>query len=197
MNSNRDLGNRESTNRTTLIEAISAWWRGRRTQPDARAPATEPDPEAVPADILAPATSGSPLPQFLAAEDVNDVGLMRILDQAFLSYSIDAGGNVQAVGPQGIRIALIPNSYTQWLHFAAFWRPKADAPRERVQELAARINESVTVVRAALDHDGDLMFDYYLPYVAGLSPKALVRALFTFESVLRGAMAQLDTENLF
>ncbi len=81
-------------------------------------------------------------------------------------------------------------SFVMWYEFddLVFKRQKLD--------LANRINSEVMLTRASVDEDGDLRFDYWIPYSEGIRKPQLLSALRLFERSTEAALRIKDKRDL-
>ena len=82
------------------------------------------------------------------------------------------------------------------LQLVAIYGIKDDADRADRLELANRINENYVLVRAGIDDDGDLWFDYCVYLKGGITPRALVQATRAFLSIVPKAVTECDEDGI-
>jgi len=121
--------------------------------------------------------------------------LLEIYEQAFMEVSADEEGNGIRLLEE-VRARAFLNDASDRIQIGALYGIKEDAQRIDRLELANRINDRFAVVRAAIDDDGDLLFDYCIVIRGGVTKKAVVQATRLFLTLVTRAVNECDEDEI-
>jgi hypothetical protein len=82
------------------------------------------------------------------------------------------------------------------LQVVAYYGIKEEAQRAERLELVNRINENYVLIRAGIDDDGDLWFDYCVLLKGGVTRKAIVQAVRVFLMLVPKAVNECDEDGI-
>lgn len=82
------------------------------------------------------------------------------------------------------------------LQLVAYYSIVEEAQRIDRLELVNRINERFVMIRAGIDDDGDLWFDYTILLKGGATKKAIVQATRVFLMLVPRAVQDCDEDNI-
>jgi len=80
--------------------------------------------------------------------------------------------------------------------FVAYYNFEAGVTNKQKMELVNKINDEVVFCKAMVDKDGDLRFEYYLRYAAGITDRQILDAAKFFIMTTRFAVDNKDPNNL-
>jgi len=121
--------------------------------------------------------------------------LLEIFEQAFMEVSLDDEGRGVRIN-EDVRARAFLNEASDRIQIGALYGIKEDAQRIDRLELANRINDRYAVIRAAIDDDGDLLFDYCLLLRGGVTKKAVVQTTRTFMNLVTRAVNECDEDEI-
>ncbi len=121
--------------------------------------------------------------------------LMEIFERAFMEVVLDEDGRGIRVN-EDVRARVFLNEASDRLQIGALYGIKDDAQRIDRLELANRINDRYAVIRAAIDDDGDLLFDYCILLRGGVTKKAVVQTTRTFMTLVTRAVNECDEDEI-
>ncbi|MCZ2343182.1 MAG: YbjN domain-containing protein [Bacteroidales bacterium] len=82
------------------------------------------------------------------------------------------------------------------LQLLAYYEIQPDATRADRLELANRINDRFVLIRAGVDEEGDLWFDYTVLLKGGVTKKMIVQATRVFLMLVPRAVQECDEDNI-
>ena len=135
-------------------------------------------------------------PTALLTPDTITIDAVReVYEQAYLDVTFDAERQFVRIKEDIIARAHLSEAKDR-LQLVAVYGVKDDTSRADRLELANRINENYVLVRAGIDDDGDLWFDYCVYLKGGVTPKALVQATRAFLSIVPKAVTECDEDGI-
>ena len=134
------------------------------------------------ADLLTPDT--------VTIEAVRDV-----YEAAYLEVTLDEEKKQIKIREEVLARAFLSESKER-LQLVAYYGIKEDAQRVDRLELVNRINENYVMIRAGIDDDGDLWFDYCVLLKGGVTKKAIVQATRVFLMLVPRAVNECDEESI-
>ena len=133
--------------------------------------------------------------ELLTPDTVTIDAVRAVYEQAYLDVTFDAERQFVRIKEDVVARAHLSESKER-LQLVAVYGVKDDADRTARLELANRINENFVLVRAGIDDDGDLWFDYCVYFKGGVTPKALVQVTRAFLSIVPKAVAECDEDGI-
>ena len=129
-------------------------------------------------------------PDTLSAE-----GLRDIYEQAYMDVTLDEEHGLIRIREELLARAHLSESRER-IQLLAVYGLKDDAQRIDRLELVNRINENYVLIRAGIDDDGDLWFDYCILVKGGVTKKAIVQATRAFLTLVPKAVNECDEEGI-
>ncbi len=129
-------------------------------------------------------------PDTLSAELLRD-----IYEQAYMDVTLDEEHGVLRLREEVTARAHVSESRER-IQLLAVYGVKDEAQRADRLELANRVNENYVLVRAGVDDDGDLWFDYCILVKGGVTKKAIVQATRTFLMLVPRAVNECDEDSI-
>lgn len=132
----------------------------------------------------------------LVTPDNATIELIRdVYEAAFMDVSLDEERKVLRIREELLARAHLSESKER-LQLVAIYGIKEDAQRIDRLELVNRINENYVLIRAGIDDDGDLWFDYCVVLKGGVTKKNIVQATRTFLMLVPKAVNELDEDGI-
>jgi hypothetical protein len=132
----------------------------------------------------------------LVTPDNVSIELIRdVYEQAFLDAVLDDEKKQIRLREEVLARAFLSESKER-LQLMAYYGIKDDALRTDRLELVNRINENYVLVRAGIDDDGDLWFDYCILLKGGVTKKAIVQATRVFLMLVPRAVNECDEDGI-
>ncbi len=129
-------------------------------------------------------------PDSVTIEEIRDV-----YEQAYLDAVLDEDKRQIRLREEVLARVFLSESRER-LQLVAYYGIKADAPRADRLELVNRINENYVLIRAGIDDDGDLWFDYCVLLKGGVTKKAIVQATRVFLMLVPRAVNECDEDGI-
>jgi hypothetical protein len=129
-------------------------------------------------------------PDTLSAELLRD-----IYEQAYMDVTLDEEHGVLRLREEVTARAHVSESRER-IQLLAVYGVKDEAQRADRLELANRVNENYVLIRAGVDDDGDLWFDYCILVKGGVTKKAIVQATRTFLMLVPRAVNECDEDSI-
>ena len=120
----------------------------------------------------------------------------EVYEQAFMDAKLDEEGKYVRLKDEGVVARAFLAESKERLQLYALYGIKDDAERIDRLELVNRINENFVLVRAGIDDDGDLWFDYCILIKGGVTRKAIVQATRTFLTLFPRAVNECDEDGI-
>jgi hypothetical protein len=135
-------------------------------------------------------------PTDLVTPDNVSLELIRdIYEAAFMDVSLEDEGRGIRIKEEVLARAFLTESKER-LQLGALYGVQEDAQRIDRLELANRINDKFAVVRATIDDDGDLVFDFAIILKGGVTKKAIVQATRVFLMLVPRAVNECDEDGI-
>ncbi len=129
-------------------------------------------------------------PDSVTIEDIRDV-----YEQAYLDAVLDEDKRQIRLREEVLARVFLSESRER-LQLVAYYGIKDDAQRVDRLELVNRINENYVLIRAGIDDDGDLWFDYCVLLKGGVTKKAIVQATRVFLMLVPRAVNECDEDGI-
>lgn len=129
-------------------------------------------------------------PDTVTIEDIRDV-----YEQAYLDAVLDEDKRQIRLREEVLARVFLSESRER-LQLVAYYGIKDDAQRVDRLELVNRINENYVLIRAGIDDDGDLWFDYCVLLKGGVTKKAIVQATRVFLMLVPRAVNECDEDGI-
>ena len=129
-------------------------------------------------------------PDNVSIEMVRDV-----YEAAYMEVTLDDEKKQLRIREEVLARAFLSESKER-LQLVAYYGIKDDAQRIDRLELVNRVNENYVVIRAGIDDDGDLWFDYTILLKGGITRKALVQATRVFLMLVPKAVNECDEDGI-
>ena len=133
--------------------------------------------------------------ELVTPDNVTAEMLRDLYEAAYMDVALDEESGVIRVREELAARAQLSESKERILLFAVYGL-KDDTQRIDRLELANRINENYVLIRAGIDDDGDLWFDYCILVKGGLTKKAIVQATRTFLMLVPKAVNECDEDGI-
>lgn len=134
-------------------------------------------------------------PELLTPDTVTIEKVCDAYEQAYLDVTFDDERQFIRIKEEVIARAHLSEAKDR-LQLVALYGVRDDASRAERLELANRVNENYVLVRAGVDDDGDLWFDYAIYLKGGVTTKALVQATRAFLSIVPKAVGECDEDGI-
>ena len=133
--------------------------------------------------------------ELLTPDTVTIEGVRDVYEAAYTDVVLD-----EETGQLRIREDLLARAFLSEardrLQLVAYYGIKDDAQRVDRLELANRVNDQYVMIRAGIDDDGDLWFDYTISLKGGVTPKAVVQATRMFLMLVPRAVHDCDDDGI-
>jgi len=133
--------------------------------------------------------------ELVTPDNVTAEMLRDLYEAAYMDVALDEESGVIRVREELAARAQLSESKERILLFAVYGL-KDDTQRIDRLELANRINENYVLIRAGIDDNGDLWFDYCILVKGGLTKKAIVQATRTFLMLVPKAVNECDEDGI-
>ncbi len=133
-------------------------------------------------------------PAIIAPAEVTPARIKDIFDSAFIDAAITQDGKVDVV-ESGLKTILSVDADRQLITFWLAFGCRRGARTSDVAEFAMEVNKNLIFVRA-FPIEGGVLFDYSLPYDAGLLPRQLISAYRWFRKVAVDGIQAYDRKNV-
>jgi hypothetical protein len=131
----------------------------------------------------------------LHPDDITLETIYNLLDDALFEVELDEE-NQSILLREDILARLRLAESNDRLLCICYYKIREDAQRIDRLELVNRINEQYVLIRAGIDDDGDLWFDYCLVLKGGVSRKQVAHAVRMFLKVAELAVKDSDEDNI-
>jgi hypothetical protein len=121
--------------------------------------------------------------------------IQEIYDAAMMEASLDEESQYIRIKEE-VRAQATLSESKERIQLLAFYGIKEDAQRIDRLELANRVNENFAVVRAGINDEGDLSFDYSIILRGGVTRKAIVQATRVFLMLVPRAVNDCDEDGI-
>ena len=122
--------------------------------------------------------------------------IQEIFEQAYMDATLDEEKRQIRLREEGVIARAYLSESKERLQLYALYGIKEEAQRAERLELANRINENYVLIRAGIDDDGDLWFDYCVLLKGGVTRKAIVQATRIFMMLFPKAVNECDDESI-
>jgi hypothetical protein len=126
-------------------------------------------------------------------EEVTAGRVKEVFDNAFLDTAID--GETIAVAESGLKVFLAVDTERQLVHFWLAFGLRRGARPNDVLEFTSEVNKGLIMLRAWALENG-VVFDYWLPYDAGLLPKQVISAYRWLRKITVDAIQAYNRKNV-
>ena len=133
--------------------------------------------------------------ELITPDNVTVESILDIYEAAMMEASLDEDKKLIRIREDILARAFLSDSREQ-LRILAFYGIKEDAQRIDRLELVNRINENYSLIRACIDDDGDLSFDYTILLKGGITKKAIVQATRVFLMLVPRAVNEFDEDGI-
>lgn len=132
----------------------------------------------------------------LVTPDNVTIELVRdVYEAAYMEVTLDEEKKQLRIREEVLARAFLSESKER-LQLVAYYGVKDDAQRIDRLELVNRINENYVLIRAGIDEDGDLWFDYTILLKGGVTKKAIVQATRVFLMLVPRAVNECDEDGI-
>ena len=133
--------------------------------------------------------------ELVTPETVTIEMIRDIYEAAFMEATLDEEKKQIRIKEEVLARAFLSESKER-LQIVAYYGVKEDAQRIDRLELVNRINEQYVLIRAGIDDDGDLWFDYCVLLKGGITKKAIVQATRVFLMLVPKAVNECDEDGI-
>ena len=126
-------------------------------------------------------------------EQITRDSLYDLFASAYFNVNRDSDDDVYLKDMYTIWV--FPQQEGNQVRLMAQFKGNAEAPRETKLEYANAINDGYRLVRAYIDRDGDIGFDYFLVTEGGTTRRNIVLAVRRFVQYVQIALQQ-DSQNV-
>ena len=132
----------------------------------------------------------------LVTPDNVSIELIRdVYEAAYMEVTLDEEKKQLRIREEVLARAFLSESKER-LQLVAYYGIKDDAQRIDRLELVNRVNENYVLIRAGIDEDGDLWFDYTILLKGGVTKKAIVQATRVFLMLVPRAVNECDEDGI-
>ncbi len=121
--------------------------------------------------------------------------LREIFDDALMEVSIDEEHGFIRLREEIVAKVSLHESKER-IGVIAFYGIKEDAQRIDRLELANRINDQYVMIRACIEDEGDLCFDYTIVIKGGVTRKFVAHAVRQFLKLVPRAVSECDEDGI-
>ena len=133
--------------------------------------------------------------ELVTPDNVSVEMLRDLYDAAYMDVTLDEEHGVLRIREELAARAHLSESKER-IQLLAVYGVKEEAQRIERLELVNRINENYVLIRAGIDDDGDLWFDYCILVKGGLTKKAIVQATRAFLMLVPKAVNECDEDGI-
>lgn len=151
-----------------------------------------PRPIRTPLWRLEPMAANS---EFVSPENVSLELIRDVYDAAMMEVTLDEEKRFIRIKEDVVARCTLSESKER-IQLIAYYGIKDEAQRIDRLELVNRINEQYVLIRAGIDDDGDLWFDYCLVLKGGVSKKHIVQATRVFLMLVPKAVSECDEDGI-
>ncbi len=131
----------------------------------------------------------------ITPDNVTIETIRDIYDAAFMEATLDEEKKQIRLREEVLARVFLSESKER-LQLVAYYGVKEDAQRIDRLELVNRVNENYVLIRAGIDEDGDLWFDYTVLLKGGVTKKAIVQATRVFLMLVPRAVNECDEDGI-
>ena len=133
--------------------------------------------------------------ELVTPDNVSVEMLRDLYEAAYMDVSLDEESGLLRLREELAARVQLSESKERLLVLAVYGI-KDDTQRIDRLELVNRINENYVLIRAGIDDDGDLWFDYCILLKGGLTNKAIVQATRAFLMLVPKAVNECDEDGI-
>ncbi len=133
--------------------------------------------------------------ELVTPDNVSVEMLRDLYEAAYMDVTLDEEHGVLRIREELAARAHLSESKER-IQLLAVYGVKEEAQRIERLELVNRINENYVLIRAGIDDDGDLWFDYCILVKGGLTKKAIVQATRAFLMLVPKAVNECDEDGI-
>ena len=133
--------------------------------------------------------------EFVNPENVSIELIRDVFDAAMMEVTLDEEKKFIRIKEDVVARCTLSESKERVM-LVAYYGIKEEAQRIDRLELANRINDQYVLIRASIDDDGDLQFDYCLVLKGGVSKKHIVQATRVFLMLVPKAVSECDEDGI-
>ena len=133
--------------------------------------------------------------ELVTPDNVSVEMLRDLYEAAYMDVTLDEEHGVLRLREELAARAHLSESKER-IQLLAVYGVKEEAQRIERLELVNRINENYVLIRAGIDDDGDLWFDYCILLKGGLTKKAIVLATRAFLTLVPKAVNECDEDGI-
>ncbi len=133
--------------------------------------------------------------ELVTPDNVSVEMLRDLYEAAYMDVTLDEEHGVLRLREELAARAHLSESKER-IQLLAVYGVKEEAQRIERLELVNRINENYVLIRAGIDDDGDLWFDYCILVKGGLTKKAIVQATRAFLMLVPKAVNECDEDGI-
>jgi hypothetical protein len=133
--------------------------------------------------------------EMVTPENVTIEMIHQIYDAAMMEVTLDEEKRFIRIKEDVVARCTLSESKER-IMLVAYYGVKEEAQRIDRLELVNRINDQYVLIRASIDDDGDLQFDYCLVLKGGVSKKHIVQATRVFLMLVPKAVSECDEDGI-
>jgi hypothetical protein len=133
--------------------------------------------------------------ELVTPDNVSIEMIRDVYEAAFLEAELDEEKKQIRIREEVLARCFLSESKER-LQLVAYYGVKEDAQRIDRLELVNRINDKYALIRAAIDEDGDLYFDYTVLLKGGVTKKAIAQATRVFLMIVPKAVNECDEDGI-
>lgn len=119
----------------------------------------------------------------------------ELFEQAYMDATLDEEKRQIRLREEVVARVFLSESRER-MQIVAYYGIKEQADRIERLELVNRVNENYVLIRAGIDDDGDLWFDYCILLKGGVTRKAIVQAVRVFLMLVPKAVNECDEDGI-
>lgn len=131
----------------------------------------------------------------LTQDDISIEAIQAVFEQAYMDVKFDEQSGILRINEEILTRAHLCESRER-LTLLAVYQLKDDSQRIDRLELVNRINENYVMIRAGINDDDDLWFDYSVVLKGGITAKALVQTTRMFMNLVPKAVGECDEDGI-
>lgn len=133
--------------------------------------------------------------ELVTPETVSLESLRDLFDAAMMDATLDEdNGSIRLKEDIMCRVSL--HESKERIGLIAFYGIKEDAQRIDRLELVNRINDQFLMIRACIEDDGDLCFDYTIVLKGGVTRKQIAHSARNFIKLVPKAVSECDEDGI-
>lgn len=135
------------------------------------------------------------LDELVYPQDISKEMLYLLLEGVYFECELDSDGDVLVYDP--ITCLVKPVTDNKQILLRTGFQTGSDATREEKLEVVNRINDEKLMIRAIVEKDDAISFDYFIPTDGGITKGNIVRSIRRFTALVRAIVVTPEVAAVF